>query len=102
MSEEEGRNKAKDLGVIYYEVSAKTGQNLEELFSNIVEICTEKSLEGANFTIKPVKKENEVIQEDENEEKEEKKDKKGEADNRIKLKKNEKNPKGEKEKVNCC
>jgi len=26
---EEGRQKAKELGVIYYEVSAKTGENLE-------------------------------------------------------------------------
>lgn len=40
VSEEEGKIKAKELGVIYYEVSAKTGVNLEELFSNIVEICT--------------------------------------------------------------
>ncbi len=40
VSEEEGKIKAKELGVIYYEVSAKTGSNLEELFSNIVEICT--------------------------------------------------------------
>jgi GTPase SAR1 family protein len=40
VTEEEGRTKANELGVIYYEVSAKTGQHLEELFSNIVEICT--------------------------------------------------------------
>jgi Ras-related protein Rab-6A len=85
VSEEEGKSKAKELGVIYYEVSAKTGDNLEELFSNIVEVCTEKSLEGANFSLKQ-KSKNEVIEEDENEGKAEEKPKEeGEKDKRIKL-----------------
>lgn len=83
--EEEGRNKAKELGVIYYEVSAKTGDNLEELFSNIVEVCTEKSLDGANFSLKQ-KAKNDVIEEDENEgPAEEKKEGEEGKDRRIRL-----------------
>jgi hypothetical protein len=63
----EGREKAEELKVIYYEISAKTGDNLEQLFSNVVEICTEKSLEGANFSLRNnsmVKAKQEVIVEE--------------------------------------
>jgi GTPase SAR1 family protein len=36
VNDNEGKTKAKELGLLYYEVSAKTGENIEELFSNIV------------------------------------------------------------------
>ena len=36
----EGKSKADDLGLLYFEMSAKTGENLDELFSNIMEVAT--------------------------------------------------------------
>ena len=82
--------------MIYYEVSAKTGFQLEELFSNIVEITTEQSLEGANFTIKPQPKDAPIPEEGEGEGEEEKKKPTG----NIKLGK--KSVEENKPKEKCC
>ena len=49
VSEEQGRKRAEELGLLYFEVSAKTGDELEELFSNVMEVSTEKSLSASSL-----------------------------------------------------
>lgn len=40
---EDAEVKAKQLGITYHEISAKTGENLDELFLNLVEMTADKS-----------------------------------------------------------
>ena len=39
ISEEKGKELANELGVEFFEVSAKTGENIEELFNHLVQKC---------------------------------------------------------------
>ena len=39
ISEEKGKELANELGVEFFEVSAKTGDNIEELFNHLVQQC---------------------------------------------------------------
>ena len=39
ISEEKGREMANELGVEFFEISAKTGQNVEELFNYLIQQC---------------------------------------------------------------
>ena len=39
VSEEKGKELANELGVEFFEVSAKTGENIEELFNHLVQKC---------------------------------------------------------------
>ena len=39
ISEEKGKELANELGVEFFEVSAKTGDNIEELFNHLVQKC---------------------------------------------------------------
>jgi GTPase SAR1 family protein len=64
VEQEEGIKRAEELGMSYYEVSAKTGENVEQLFFKVIEVVERNSTAGVNFSL--TKKENEVIKEEEN------------------------------------
>ena len=38
VTQEEAKQKADELGIPYYELSAKTGQNIENLFLNLISV----------------------------------------------------------------
>ena len=38
VTQEEAKQKADELGIPYYELSAKTGQNIENLFLNLIPV----------------------------------------------------------------
>lgn len=48
VSEEEGRKAASSLGVEYFEVSAKTGKNIDEIFSNLANKLYHKGHKHSN------------------------------------------------------
>lgn len=41
--------KANKLGFPYFEISAKTGENINELFASIIEMQTDKTISGSKF-----------------------------------------------------
>ncbi len=43
ISEADGKNKADSLGIIFYETSAKTGENVENVFRKLLELVVENS-----------------------------------------------------------
>ena len=47
LSEERGRELANELGVEFFEISAKTGYNVEELFNYIIQQCIFSSNVGS-------------------------------------------------------
>jgi hypothetical protein len=73
VTQEEGLEKANRLGLPYFEISAKTGQHIEDLFISIVEQQTDKSITSSKFLtdkrdMKPVEAVKEEKEEKEEEE----------------------------------
>ena len=52
VSVEEGMKKAEQLGICYWEISAKTGENIETLFLNVISICMDPNFNPAKFNFK--------------------------------------------------
>lgn len=54
VTEEEGRHKAEKFGLHYYEISAKMGSNIEELFHKLIDFTVEKT--ASNYVLQSEKK----------------------------------------------
>ena len=64
VQQEEAQSKAKELGLPYFEVSAKTGQNLQNLFNKLIQVTQHKSVSGISFELN--RKQNEPIKQEQN------------------------------------
>lgn len=51
VTQEDAKKKATLLGMHYFQISAKTGENIEMLFSNLLDITSENSIDPAKFNI---------------------------------------------------
>lgn len=58
MTIEECQEKAKSLNVTYFEVSAKTGANIDILFSNLFDIFAENQMDPDKFKVDSASKKN--------------------------------------------